>query len=131
MVPEVNCFGTDARFHHVGIAVSSIQSVCPEAEVFTDSIQEVSVAFVLLNGVNVKLIEPFTEHSRIKLSLQKGVKFLHRRYEVSNPDGALEECRKHGFTCIAAPVSAGPFGGRKIAGVYSKQYGFSELLERG
>lgn len=130
MIPELNFFGGEAKFHHIGIAVNSIRTVNPECEIFTDKIQKVSVAFVSLNGIKTELIEPLNENSPVNQSLKKGVKLVHVCYEVSDLEKTLQECRQHGFHCVAKPVSATAFNDRKIAWVYSKYYGLFELLER-
>ncbi len=130
MLTEFNYFGRDAKFHHIGIAVNSIKSVSPESKIFIDNIQNVSVAFVYLNGVNIELIEPLNEDSPINQSLEKGIKIVHVCYEVIDIEQTLDECRKYGFHCIAKPVPATAFEGRRIGWVYSRQYGLVELVER-
>jgi len=126
---ELNCFGQEAKFHHIGIGVRSIKDVTHFSERITDPIQKVSVAFLFLNGIQVELIEPYGHDSPIRESLDKGVKFLHICYEVSDIEMAIRTCRKHGFHCISQPVPAVAFNNRKIAWVYSNQYGLYELLE--
>ena len=128
--PTFNFFGIEAKFHHIGIAVHSIKDVSPESKIFIDNTQNVSVAFVSLNGVNVELIEPLNEASPINQSLKKGVKIVHICYEVVDIEQTLEECRTHGFHCIAKPVPATAFEDRRIGWVYSRQYGLIELVEK-
>lgn len=125
---ELKFFGKDAKFHHIGIAVKSIKNVSPFSPIITDSIQKVSVAFVLVNGVNIELIEPFSDNSPITESLKKRIKFLHICYTVSDIEMAIKECREYGFHCIARPIQATAFN-NKIAWVYSNEWGLFELLE--
>jgi len=127
-VIELKFFGKDAKFHHIGIAVKSIKNVSPFSPIITDSIQKVSVAFVLVNGVNIELIEPFSDNSPITESLKKRIKFLHICYTVSDIEMAIKECREYGFHCIARPIQATAFN-NKIAWVYSNEWGLFELLE--
>ncbi|MCX5695204.1 MAG: VOC family protein [Candidatus Omnitrophica bacterium] len=126
---KLNFFGKDARFHHVGIVVKSIKEVCPSSRITIDPIQGVSVAFVSLNGVKLELIEPYSDNSPVTGSLKKGIKLLHICYAVSNIENIIKECRKFGFHCIAQPVPAAAFN-KKIAWVYSNEYGLFELLEK-
>lgn len=127
---ELNFFGKDARFHHIGLVVKSIKDINPLAEIITDSIQRVRVAFVLLNGIKLELIEPYGDNSPVIESLKRKVKFLHMCYTVHDIEEVIKECRKYGFTCIAEPVPAAAFD-NKIAWVYSNEYGLFELLEEG
>ena len=129
MRPEFNFFGENAKFNHIGIAVSSIKELSPESELTKDEIQKVYVSFVSLNGVAVELIEPLNDDSPVALSIEKGIKLVHICYKVSDIERALKKCREHGFKCIAEPQPASAFNNQKIAWVYSKHYGLFELLE--
>ena len=126
---EYNFFGEDARFEHIGVGVKSIRNISPNSEIFTDPIQKVSVAFISVNGMELELIEPSGDDSPIMVSLGKGVKLLHLCYTVPDVEAAIKKCRSHGFHCIARPVPAAAFEERKIAWVYSNEYGLFELLE--
>jgi len=130
MMPKLTFFGDDAMVHHVGLAVKSINPYVA-AEIFTDIVQNVRVAFVDFNGVCLELIEPLNDVSPICQSLKKGIKLLHICYEVTDIDATLRESRKYGFHCIRKPVRAAAFGGRRIVWVYSTEYGLFELLEKG
>ncbi|MFQ5823910.1 MAG: VOC family protein [bacterium] len=126
---KLDFFGENAKFDHIGLAVKSIKDVSPSSEIITDPIQRVSVAFVIVNGIKIELIEPYGDNSPVTDSLKKGVKFLHMCYAVSDIELVLKECRKHGFHPIARPVPAIAFNNKKIAWVYSNKYGLFELLE--
>ena len=127
---ELNFFGDNARFHHIGMAVPSIREVSPDSLMTKDEIQKVVVSFVSLNGVKLELIEPDGGQSPVVLSLKKGIKLVHICYEVDDIEKALKECHKHKFHCIARPQPATAFDNNKIAWVYSKHYGLFELLEK-
>lgn len=126
---KLDFFGEDAKFQHIGVAVKSIKDVCPSSEITVDPNQSVSVAFVLMNGINLELIEPYGDKSPIKDSLNKGIKLLHICYAVPDIETAIKKCRKHGFHLIVRPIPAVAFNNRKIAWVYSNIYGLVELLE--
>lgn len=124
-----NVFGDDARFHHVGIAVQSIEGVHPDCAKVEDETQQVSVAFVNVNGLRFELIEPSHPGSPVSLSLEKNQKVLHVCYEVPSLSLALIRCRTHGFHRISKPVPAKAFDERKIVWVFHKLYGLFELVE--
>jgi methylmalonyl-CoA/ethylmalonyl-CoA epimerase len=130
MVP-LSVFGANAAFHHVGLAVPSIVDVAGSAaEVVRDDLQQVSVAFVNLDGVCVELIEPATTTSPVSRSLQEGRQLVHLCFEVADLEEAVATGRAAGFHRIARPVPARAFDNRRIAWVYSRTYGLVELLER-
>jgi methylmalonyl-CoA/ethylmalonyl-CoA epimerase len=124
-------FGADARFHHVGLAVNSIQNLTiPDSEVCVEKNQGVSIAFIRLHGVTIELLEPLDESSPIARSLRQGSKLLHLCYEVPDLNAALDVCRSAGFHRLGAAVPAPVLGSEKVAWVFSRQYGLFELFER-
>ncbi len=123
-------FGTEASFHHVGLAVKSIRAACPSSEVLIERNQRVLFSFIRLSGITIELLEPFGDDSPIAKSLEDGVKLLHLCYEVPDLESALKQCRAAGFHRVSRPVAAPAFDNRRIVWVYSKQYGLFELLER-
>ena len=127
----LSVFGTDAVFHHVGLAVRSIADVTGgAAQVMHDDLQQVSVAFVNLDGVCVELIEPAATTSPVSRSLKEGRQLVHLCFEVADVDDAVAAGRAAGFHRIARAVPARAFDNRRIAWVYSRTYGLVELLER-
>jgi len=128
-VTECTFFGTEARFHHVGLAVKSIRAVCPSCEILVEETQKVSLAFILLNGLRIELLEPLGDNSPIVRSLGRGVRLLHLCYEVPDLEAALKLCRPAGFHRLEPPVPTRVFGNRRIVWVFSRQYGLFELLE--
>lgn len=130
MTADLDFFGPEARFHHIGLAVRSIAPLRPEARPTADPIQRVSVAFVDLHGLNIELIEPLGASSPIERSLRNGTKLVHLCYEVGNLALAVNRSRTYGFRQLSLPVPAQAFEGRRISWVYSPEYGLFELLER-
>ncbi len=128
---ECAFFGQDARLHHVGLAVESIRAIHPSSEILVEETQRVSAAFMRLYGVTIELLEPLGDKSPIARSLRDGVKLLHLCFEVPDLKTAIESCKSAGFRCLRRPVPAPAFGNRRIAWVFSKEYGLFELLERG
>ncbi|MDR4484792.1 MAG: VOC family protein [Nitrospirales bacterium] len=130
-VPALDLFGSDATFHHIGLAVVSIRKAVPgDVTIVTDETQRVSVAFIELNGISIELIEPFGEKSPVSASLTQGQRLVHLCFSVSDIEAAIVQARKHDVHCIAKPVPATAFGNRKIAWLFSRTYGTIELVER-
>jgi methylmalonyl-CoA/ethylmalonyl-CoA epimerase len=126
---ELELFGGQAVFDHIGLAVKSISSVDSRLAVIKDQLQKVSVAFVLIHGIKVELIEPFGKKTPITASLEKGQRLVHLCFRVRNIEMAIKEGRRQGFHCLAKPVPAKAFNNRRIAWLFSKVYGLVELLE--
>lgn len=127
---DCSFFGDDARFHHVGMAVESIVTACPSCDVIENRTQGVSMAFIDLHGITVELLEPLGEHSPIARGLREGSKLLHLCYEVDDVDAAIATCRDAGFHRISRAVAVPEYADRRIAWVFSKQFGLIELIER-
>jgi len=124
---ELKPFGEGASFHHAGLAVASIP---PDLDKTFDPIQNVYVAFVSLNGFSLEFVEPADENSPVQQFVKKGQKLYHLCYETDDIDEALKVGRQSGFHCIAKPVPATAFDGRRIAWVFSAVYGLIELVEK-
>ena len=129
MKTRLDFFGNGAQFHHVGMAVRSIEEAVPGLARMTDPIQKVSIGFVEFSGLTVELIEPASDNSPIDQSLEKGNKILHVCIEVPSIENALDKCRQHGFRKISEAVPATVFENRKIIWVFSPIFGLVELLE--
>lgn len=128
---ECRVFGSEARLHHIGLAVESIHAVCPSCAPFVEESQGVSLALIELHGLTIELLEPLGDASPIARSLRDGIKLLHLCYEVPDLDESLKQCAGAGFHRIAHTACAPAFGNRRFVWVYSKQYGLIELLEKG
>ena len=129
MLSQLQFFGPNAKLHHVGLAVHSIEDAVPGLEATEDRIQGVRVAFADLAGLTIELIEPASEKSPIDLSLKKGIKLLHLCIEVPSLEDALEVCRRHGFRRISMPQPAAAFEMRRIVWVFNNAFGLFELVE--
>ena len=127
---NLNFFGKDARFHHVGIAVKSIDEILGKGRKIADSIQKVSVALVSLNNFTIEFVEPLNESSPVTKILEKKQSIYHICFEVKNLQTAIETAKKNGFFCFTKPVPAKAFNGKKIIWLFSGIYGLIELLEK-
>ncbi len=128
-ITNLNFFGKDAKFHHAGFAVRSIDNLVKATEKIMDQIQNVNVTLVNINGFPAELVEPLNENSPIGNLLKKQQSLYHLCFEVKTIEKAIKIARKHGFHCIAAPLPARAFESRRIAWLFSRNYGLFELLE--
>lgn len=129
--PQLALFGADAVFHHVGIAVRSIDAAGgPTLARTEDPTQRVSVAFVDSGGAVLELIEPLGDRSPVAASLAKGQPLVHLCFSVPDLDAAVVAGKRAGFHRLAAPVAAPAFGNRQIVWMFSRTFGLVELLER-
>jgi methylmalonyl-CoA/ethylmalonyl-CoA epimerase len=123
-IKEINLI-LDAEFHHIGVAVSSIEE---GLEATYDPIQKVTVAFARINGITVEFIKPEGDNSPAKNYVGKGI--YHMCFEVKD----IRECIKHaessGFKCIAPPQPAKAFNEREIAWLINSKFGLIELLQQ-
>ena len=126
---RLDAFGDGAKLHHVGLGVASIAKLTQDAVTWDDPIQKVRVAFVELNGATIELVEPLGENSPVIRSIREGITLLHLCYEVPDLELALQRARTFGFRRIQKPVPAVAFEDRRIAWVFSFDYGLVELLE--
>lgn len=126
---EYSFFGDGAKFHHLGLAVESIRQICDDCEVIVEKTQKVSLAFIRLNGICVELLEPYGDDSPILRNLRNGNKILHVCYEVPDLEAAIERSRQSGFHRLGPPVATHVFDGRRLAWVFSREFGLFELAE--
>lgn len=106
----VRYFGEDAVFHHIGIAVSSLNRVVDsEHPRWDDEVQGVRVAFVDLSGAPIELIEPLSEASPISNALSSGRPLVHICFQVSSLSGSISEAGQHGFHLLGTPTPAAAF----------------------
>ncbi len=128
---KVNWFGPDAAFHHVGLAVKSIQGVLQgDSAPVPDPVQKVNVQFIDTHGVVVELLEPLGEQSPVARSLKEKQFLLHLCFRVPDLQAAMAEGRKSGFNCISKITPAPALNNKNIVWVLSPVFGLVELLEK-
>lgn len=127
---ECAFFGSGARFHHIGMAVSSIRQASPASDPIIERAQKVSLAFLNLDGLKVELLEPLGDDSPIARSVREGVRVVHICFAVPNLEAAVAVGRRSGFHQISVATPSEVFGGCRIAWVYSPQFGLFELVEQ-
>lgn len=133
----------NARLHHVGFVVASIQAEVAgfqtsltaswDGRIFHDPMQKVRVTFLSTphpNDAQIELVEPATDDSPVWRFLQKGGGLHHLCYEVPMLEKALEQARAQKATVVRKPQEAVAFEGRRIAWIMTVQMLLVELLER-
>lgn len=126
-----NFFGTDCRFHHIGIVADDLKKLNKKkSEIIVDQIQKVKIAFIKINGCLLEVLSPLDKGSPIQNSLSKGNKIVHICFEVRDINDALKRARNNKFLVISRPIKTKAFAGRQIAWVYSNIFGLFELLEK-
>jgi methylmalonyl-CoA/ethylmalonyl-CoA epimerase len=133
----------DARFHHIGFVVSSIELTIESFErslgaawdgkIFEDPLQGVKVAFLSTGSgdVEIELVEPAGEGSPVSRFLSKSGGGLHHLcYMVDNLDLHLSEMRRLRATIVRKPQPAVAFAGRRIAWVITAEKLLLEFIER-
>jgi len=128
------------EFHHVGIAVNSIEETAKWyvgmgyslTKTIEDPIQNVRIAF-LKRGDSplLELVQPVDKTSPVCNILKKvGVSAYHFCYETDNLQKTIEDLEKQDFRMLVEPVKAVAFNNRKISFLYHIDNGLIELLEK-
>jgi methylmalonyl-CoA/ethylmalonyl-CoA epimerase len=127
------------KFHHIGIAVNSIEETAKWytamgyalTETIEDPIQNVRIAFLKKEDHPLfELVQPVDKTSPVCNILKKvGVSAYHSCYETENLQAAVENFEKQDFKIFVEPVEAVAFNKRKISFLYHIDVGLIELLE--
>ena len=128
------------EFHHVGIAVNSIEEAAKWyvgigynlTETIEDTIQNVRIAFLnRSDSPLLELVQPVDKTSPVCNILKKvGVSAYHFCYETDNLLEIIENLEKQDFRVLVEPVKAVAFNNRKISFLYHIDNGLIELLEK-
>ena len=129
----------DFKFHHIGIAVKSIDATASLYEqggyhrspsVF-DPEQNVNVCWLTRKGYpTVELLAPVDDNSPVNLTLEKnGVTPYHCCYVVDSMNEAIERLKKQRYILVSKPVEAIAFRGSKVCFLFNKNVGLIELVE--
>jgi methylmalonyl-CoA/ethylmalonyl-CoA epimerase len=127
-------------FHHIGIAVTSIEKTVAiygasgftATEPVVDPVQNVRICFLEKQDTPLyELVEPIDETSPVNKTLVKmGVSPYHICYEVTNMDEAISDLRKQRYLLLQTPVPGAALGNRKICFMFHTDVGLIELLAR-
>jgi len=128
-------------FHHVGVAVRSIDDSIPVfrrlfgydvvSGPFDDPIQNVSVCFLSRGAGDpcIELVAPLGPNSPIDRTLKKGGGTYHICYEVPDIEAAIEQMTQGGSLLVSSPVPAVAFEMRKIAWLMTEANLLVELVQ--
>jgi len=128
------------EFHHVGIAVNSIEETAKWyaamgytlTETVEDPLQNVCIAFLKRNDSPLmELVQPVDKTSPVCNILKKaGVSAYHFCYETDDLQKSIEDLEEQDFKILVEPVKAIAFNNRKISFLYHIDVGLIELLEK-
>ena len=127
-------------FHHVGIAVQSIEESAKWyirmgyslTETIEDPIQNVRIAFLKRDDSPLlELVQPVDKSSPVSNILKKvGVSAYHFCYETEDLQKTIEDMENQDFRVLVEPVEAIAFNYRKVSFLYHLNHGLIELLEK-
>ena len=128
------------EFHHVGIAVQSIEETAKcyirlgysLTETIEDPVQNVRIAFLKRDDSPLlELVQPVDKTSPVCNILKKvGVSAYHFCYETADLQKKVEDLENQDFKILVEPVEAVAFHHRKICFLYHSDIGLIELLEK-
>lgn len=128
------------RFHHIGVAVRSIEKTAQiylqggysRSETTFDPVQNVNICWLSREGMPlVELLEPVDAASPVCGTLEKnGVTPYHTCYEVDSLDEAVADLRRMKYALVGAPAPAVAIGGRRVCFLYNRDAGLIELVEK-
>lgn len=130
----------NAKFHHLGMAVSSVELATPfyasmgysVSEPVIEPIQKVRVAYARKEGFpTVELLEPTDETSpAAKVIARNGCSPYHVCYEVPDIKAAVAEMRKEGgFMPLGRPIPGHGLDDALMVFCYNKDVGLIQIME--
>jgi methylmalonyl-CoA/ethylmalonyl-CoA epimerase len=127
------------EIHHIGYAVSDIESAIEQmcvlgyavGEIVVDNNRSVRIAFAHQGTYCVELISPNADDSPVSKILQKnGPTPYHICYLVDDMEESLLFLKSQKWVVIVSPAAAIAFNGRNVAFLYHRSLGLIELLAR-
>lgn len=129
----------ECTFHHIGIAVNSIEETAKYYEfagytisdIIIEPVQKVKVAYARKEGFPLmELLEPLNESSPIQNILkQRGCGPYHVCYQVSDINKAILELKGMKYMPLAKPVPGHGLDDALTVFLYQKQVGLIQLVE--
>lgn len=130
---------SDAKFHHIGFAVSSIEKAksfylsagYSVSAPVVEPVQKVRVAYARKDGCpTAELLEPLNETSPVCKTLAKnGPTPYHVCYEVCDLKATIEEGRKEGFLPLGRPVPGHGLDDALMIFLYKQDVGLVQVME--
>ena len=125
-------------FHHLGVACRSIEKEASawldigyrqEGEIFSDTTQGVRGMFLTGPGPRLELLEDLPDRTTVAPWLEKGCKFYHTAYDVSDLDAEVLRLEQLRARIVVKPVPAIAFGNRRVCFLLLKNFSLIELIE--
>ena len=130
---------SDAKFHHIGFAVASIEKAkafylsagYEVSEPVIEPVQKVRVAYARKPGFpTAELLEPIDETSPVCKTLSKnGNTPYHVCYEVADLKTAIAEGRKEGFLPLGRPLPGHGLDDALMIFLYRQDVGLIQVME--
>ena len=127
------------RFHHIGIAVKSMDKTAREyervgydrTETTFDAMRHVNICFLTKEGMpTIELIEPVDENAPVGTVLGKnGAVIYHTCYAVEDIVSVIEKLREQRYVQVEEVAEAPAMHGCKICFLFHKDVGLIELVE--
>lgn len=131
---------SDAVFHHIGCAVSSIDKCKPfyismgyeVSNTVVEPVQKVYVAYARKKGFpTIELLEPLDETSPVKGILKKnGNSPYHMCYAVDDLKETIEDMRKEGFRPLGKPVPGHGLDDALMVFLYNINFGLIQIMQK-
>lgn len=129
----------EAKFHHIGIAVASIEKAKPfylsagysVSETVIEPVQKVKVAYARRDGFpTMELLEPLDETAPVcKILAKNGNTPYHCCYEVADLKVTVAEARREGFLPLGRPVLGHGLDDALMIFLYNKDVGLVQVME--
>lgn len=129
----------NARFHHIGFAVASIDKAkwfymsagYEVSEPVIEPVQKVRVAYARKPGFpTTEMLEPLDETSPVCRTLAKnGNTPYHVCYEVDDLKAAIAEGRKEGFLPLGRPIPGHGLDDALMIFLYNQDVGLIQIME--
>lgn len=104
----------------------------PAAAPVHDLLQRVHILLLSNgNGPGVELIKAAAEDSPVAAFVRRGGGINHVCYEVPDLEAAVDQAMQAGALCVAPPMPAIAFDGRRVSFVFFSSLGLVEMLEVG
>ena len=129
------------RIHHIGYAVSDIESSMQvflalgyrcEGSIVHDEARRVSILFMVNGQYRIELVAPSDDKSPVtELLKRNGAAPYHICYEVNDIDESMGDLKQAGFKPLVRKSPAVAIDGRNVIFLFHLKYGLMELLENG
>lgn len=129
----------DAKFHHIGIAVASVEKAgvfyrsagYVVSEPVIEPVQKVRVAYARRDGFpTMELLEPLDDTAPVcKILAKNGNTPYHCCYEVADLKATIDEARKEGFLPLGRPVPGHGLDDALMIFLYNKDVGLVQVME--